>query len=52
MTASPKLRAWVDEMAKLFQPERVQWCDGSRAEYDEMFRRMLASGTAQKLDER
>jgi phosphoenolpyruvate carboxykinase (GTP) len=50
MIRNRKLAAWVDEMARLCQPERVQWCDGSQAEYDEMFRLMLAAGTAQKLD--
>ena len=46
-----KLNAWVDEVQALCQPARVQWCDGSQAEYDEMVGLMLESGTAQKLDE-
>ena len=25
--------AWVDEVAKLTQPDRIHWCDGSQAEY-------------------
>ncbi len=50
MTKNRKLETWVDEMARLCRPERVHWCDGSRAEYDEMFRLMLASGTAQRLN--
>src|SRR5512146_1308175 len=32
------------------QPDRVRWCDGSVAEYDEMLRIMLQSGTAIALD--
>ncbi len=52
MTSNSKLRAWVDEMAALCQPENIHWCDGSQEEYDEMFRLMLASGTAEKLDEK
>ncbi len=52
MTRNTKLAAWVEEMARLCQPERVQWCDGSEAEYDEMFRLMLEAGTAQRLDPR
>ena len=46
-----KLNAWVEEVSALCQPARVQWCDGSQAEYDEMVRLMLESGTARKLDE-
>ena len=47
-----KLNSWVAEIESLSQPDRVQWCDGSQAEYDEMVRLMLASGTARKLDAR
>jgi phosphoenolpyruvate carboxykinase (GTP) len=41
----------VQEVAALTQPDSIHWCDGSQAEYDEMFRLMVASGTAQKLNE-
>jgi len=51
-TSNQKLSNWVDTMAALCQPERVQWCDGSQAEYDEMVRLMLESGTARKLAKR
>jgi phosphoenolpyruvate carboxykinase (GTP) len=47
-----KLNSWVAEIEALCQPDRVQWCDGSKAEYDEMMRLMLASGTARKLARR
>ncbi|HPK02955.1 MAG TPA: phosphoenolpyruvate carboxykinase (GTP) [Candidatus Sumerlaeota bacterium] len=46
-----KLNQWVQQMAELCQPEAVYWCDGSAAEYDEMCRRMVASGTFVKLNE-
>ena len=29
-TRNAKLLAWVDEVAKLTQPDRIYWCDGSR----------------------
>ena len=51
-TSNQKLTNWVEEMAALCQPERVQWCDGSQAEYDEMVRLMLETGTARKLAKR
>ena len=47
-----KLNSWVAEIESLCQPDRVHWCDGSKAEYDEMVRLMLASGTARKLAKR
>jgi phosphoenolpyruvate carboxykinase (GTP) len=46
-----KLVAWVREMAELCQPDRIHWCDGSAAEYQELIELMLESGTARKLDE-
>ena len=45
-----KLEAWVGEIAALTRPERVQWCDGSQAEHDEMIRLMVHAGTAIPLD--
>jgi phosphoenolpyruvate carboxykinase (GTP) len=44
------LLAWVQEIEELCTPDQVHWCDGSQLEYDEMIERMLASGTATKLD--
>jgi phosphoenolpyruvate carboxykinase (GTP) len=49
-TQHTRLRAWVDEVAALTQPDQIRWCDGSQAEYDEMFELMLASGTAERLN--
>jgi phosphoenolpyruvate carboxykinase (GTP) len=34
--------AWVDEVARLTQPERIQWCDGSAAEYQSLERELVA----------
>ena len=47
-----KLNSWVAEVEALCNPDRVQWCDGSQAEYDEMVRLMVEGGTARKLDKR
>ena len=53
MTSSNlKLNRWVEEMAALCQPDQIHWCDGSEAEYNEMFRLMVASGTAEPLNEK
>ena len=46
-----RLEAWVGEVAALTKPERVQWCDGSQAEHDEMIRLMVHAGTAIPLND-
>jgi phosphoenolpyruvate carboxykinase (GTP) len=50
MTTNTKLKAWVEEVRALCRPDHVHWCDGSQAEYDEMIRLMVESGTARRLD--
>ena len=49
-TQHARLNEWVAKVASLTQPDAIRWCDGSQAEYDEMFELMLATGTAKKLD--
>ncbi len=45
------LLAWVDEMVKLCQPERVFWCDGSDQEYQVLCDLMVQSGTFTRLNQ-
>jgi phosphoenolpyruvate carboxykinase (GTP) len=45
-----KLAAWVDEVAQLCRPEKVHWCEGSAAEYQEMLRLMVQTGCAIPLN--
>ena len=45
-----KLRAWVDEIARMCQPNSVYWCNGSQKEYDWLCDQMLQSGTFIRLD--
>ena len=40
-TDHAKLRAWVDEVAALTQPDAIHWCDGSAQEYDELCRTLV-----------
>jgi phosphoenolpyruvate carboxykinase (GTP) len=45
------LRAWVEEMAALTQPDDVYWCDGSAEEYDQLAQALIDAGTFQKLSD-
>jgi len=47
-----KLNKWVDEMAALCQPDSVEWCDGSKAEYDRMIKIMVDGKLAKPLNEK
>jgi phosphoenolpyruvate carboxykinase (GTP) len=51
MTSNKGLQTWVDEMAKLCQPDEVVWCDGSKEEYDRMWDILVKGGTAKRLDD-
>src|SRR5262245_27574188 len=44
------LLKWVEDVARLCQPDHVYFCDGSSEEYQEMSRIMLQSGTAIALN--
>ena len=52
MSVTSRAEKWVDEVARLTQPARVTWCDGSKAEYDGLIEAMLADGTLIALNPR
>jgi phosphoenolpyruvate carboxykinase (GTP) len=43
------LRAWVEKIAALVQPDEIYWCDGSEAEYDRLAQVLVEAGTFRKL---
>ncbi|MBV8477265.1 MAG: phosphoenolpyruvate carboxykinase (GTP) [Acidobacteria bacterium] len=45
-----QLVEWVEQVARLCNPDRVHWCDGSEQEYQAMIRLMLLGGVAVPLD--
>ncbi|MGA9076716.1 MAG: phosphoenolpyruvate carboxykinase (GTP) [Acidimicrobiales bacterium] len=55
MSAMPtnhrKLIAWVEWFADLAKPERVEWCDGSAAEYERLCSLLVDKGTMLRLNE-
>ncbi len=48
----PKLKAWVEEVAKMCQPDSIHVCDGSQKEYDTLMKKMIDSGLAIPLKKR
>ena len=50
-TSNRKLLEWVDEVAALTQPDRVEWCDGSAEEYDRLCRLLVDQGTFRRLSD-
>ena len=49
-TTNLRLLAWVDEMARLCQPDNIHWCDGSQQEYEALCAMMVDQGTLIRLN--
>jgi phosphoenolpyruvate carboxykinase (GTP) len=50
-TNNPKLLGWVDQVAALATPDRVEWCDGSAEEYDRLCQLLVDNGTFTRLSD-
>ncbi|MGB3618509.1 MAG: phosphoenolpyruvate carboxykinase (GTP) [Catalinimonas sp.] len=45
------LKEWIDATASLCEPDRIQWIDGSEAEYNRLCQLLVDQGTFIKLNE-
>jgi phosphoenolpyruvate carboxykinase (GTP) len=45
-----RLAAWVADVARLAQPDRVVWCDGTQEEYEQLCEAMVEAGTFKRLN--
>ncbi len=50
-TGNRRLIDWVNEIAVLTKPDRVQWCDGSDAEWNRLSAELVAAGTLVRLND-
>ncbi|MDR8409990.1 phosphoenolpyruvate carboxykinase (GTP) [Nonomuraea sp. 3-1Str] len=51
-TSNAELAAWVNEVAALTQPDRIEWCDGSEAEWTRLTNLLVEQGTFTRLAKR
>jgi len=50
-TRNKKLLEWVEEMATLTQPDRVEWANGSQEEWDRLTQLLVDGGVFTRLNE-
>ncbi|MER7210901.1 phosphoenolpyruvate carboxykinase (GTP) [Streptosporangium sp. NPDC000239] len=51
-TTHEELAAWVNEIAELTQPDRIEWCDGSEVEWTRLTNLLVEQGTLTRLSKR
>ncbi|HET6694806.1 MAG TPA: phosphoenolpyruvate carboxykinase, partial [Pedococcus sp.] len=45
------MKDWVEHWAGVFQPDAIEWCDGSAEEWERLTRLLVDGGTFERLDE-
>lgn len=51
MTNNKKLLAWIDEMAELNKPDKIEWIDGSEEQLEKLRAIACSTGELEKLNE-
>ncbi len=49
-TSHVELSSWVADIAALTKPDRIEWCDGSDAEWERLTARLIEKGTLRRLN--
>ena len=52
VSLSKPVERWVDEVARLTRPDKIEWCDGSPQEDQRLMQQALAEGTFTPLNEK
>lgn len=50
-TSNQQLKDWVEHWREIFQPDAVEWCDGTAEEYDRLCQLLVDNGTFERLSE-
>ena len=50
-TKNQKLLDWVEQWASIFQPDAIEWCDGSEEEYQRLCQLLVDGGTFEPLND-
>lgn len=51
MTNNKHVLSWIDEMAKMTQPDSIVWIDGSEAQLEALRAEACATGEMEKLNQ-
>jgi phosphoenolpyruvate carboxykinase (GTP) len=50
-STNQRLNEWVDRWAGVFQPDAIEWCDGSQEEWDRLTQLLIDGGGLERLAE-
>jgi phosphoenolpyruvate carboxykinase (GTP) len=50
-TTNQKLKDWVEHWAGVFQPDAIEWCDGSEEEWERLTQLLVDGGTFERLND-